>query len=219
VRAAGETFSDIYFLRGFRVQRLRDGEPWSIITTSHHSQYFPNVVSRLDASGKVVSEYWHSGNLWRMEVLDLDRDGTKEIILAGVSNGRHSATVVILDPFKMRGASQEDTAGFQLLDMGVAREKQRVWLPRSCMNRQFRPFPYVTGLVASGEEIRVDTTEWTEGDSVASVSFHLDPAARLRQAAPSSYFVVIHERLRREGRLDHGWSEAEAAELSGLKKP
>jgi hypothetical protein len=213
VRSKTEEFGGPYFIRGFRVARLVEKAPWSILVTSHHHQYFPNVVSRLESSGKVMAEYWHSGNLWRIEAADFGKDGRREVILAGVDNERGEATVVVLDPDRMTGASRERRPEFQLTGLGMAQERSRIWLPRSCINRRFLPFPTVTRLVTTADGIRVDTTEWLDSGRAASLSFQLDRAARLARVVPSSYFLAIHAQLKGEGKLDHNWSPEEQRSL------
>ena len=88
--------------------------------TSHHLAEFPNQFVLLDGkTGINKGEYWHSGFLSLINTMDLDRDGIDEILLGQVNNGRKCATLVVLDPRKVSGASTQDNdRKYQILRSG-----------------------------------------------------------------------------------------------------
>jgi len=59
--------------------------------------------------GKVVGEYWHPGHLLHLAHVDLDGDGREELLLAGVNNGHHAATLVVFDPSNVSGTADQLT--------------------------------------------------------------------------------------------------------------
>lgn len=98
--------------------------PPRIVVSSQLWPWWPNQIAVLDAGGKLVSEYWHSGTLGHLTVADLDGDGREEIVAAGVANGYdHRATLVVLDPDRVFGASNEVRPEFQIHGMGTAQER------------------------------------------------------------------------------------------------
>jgi hypothetical protein len=106
------------------------------IVVANVDPWWPSQVAILDTHGKTMSEYWHSGHLGDMMLADLDGDGREEIIATGVSNGYdHQATLVVLDPDRVSGASTEVRPEFQIHGMGGAQEKLRLLFPRSDFNR------------------------------------------------------------------------------------
>src|SRR5258708_39019554 len=81
----------------------------------------PNQIAVLDSNGKTISEYWHSGGLIDMVLADLDGDGREEIVATGIANGHdHQATLVVLDPDRVFGASTDVRPEFQIHGMGAA---------------------------------------------------------------------------------------------------
>ena len=124
---------------------------------------YPCQVVLLDAAGRPLRTYWHSGHLNLSAVADMDRDGRQELWLGGIANAYKQATVVVLDPETMAGASREEKAGFQLADLGAPREKARLLLYRTELSRSFAPFNRVTEMRAQGDRMVVTTREQTSG--------------------------------------------------------
>jgi hypothetical protein len=119
-----------------RVLKATEKKPPRIVVSSVHIPWWPNQIAVLDSNGKTISEYWHSGTLSDMVLADLDGDGREEMIAAGIANGYdHQATLVVLDPDRVFGASTEVRPEFQIHGMGVAQERLRLLFPRSDLNR------------------------------------------------------------------------------------
>jgi hypothetical protein len=77
-------------------------------------------------------EYWHPGRLHEIDRMDLDQDGSAEILLGGISNGETAATVVVLDPGRMNGRPKVSKFPRKaLLDLPQAQEVARILFPRS----------------------------------------------------------------------------------------
>jgi hypothetical protein len=113
--------------RGARIVAASDIDPW---------WGGPSQVALLDSSGKLISEYWHSGGFGDMVVADLDGYGKEEIIATGVAHGYdYQATLVVLDPDRVTGASNEVVPELQIHGMGEAQERLRLLFPRSDLNR------------------------------------------------------------------------------------
>ena len=121
---------------GLGVLKATANRPPRIVVSSYHVPEYPNQIALLDANGKTVSEYWHSGHLDFLTLADIDGDGREEIIAPGISNGYRQATLVVLDPDKVFGASTEAARPeIQLHGMGAAQEKLRLLFPRSDLNK------------------------------------------------------------------------------------
>jgi DNA-binding winged helix-turn-helix (wHTH) protein len=134
--------------------------PPRIVVSSIHDLWWPSQIARIDANGKTISEYWHSGALSYMMVADLDGDGREEIVATGVSNGNgHQATLVVLDPDRVLGASSETQPEFQIHGMGVAQERLRLLFPRSDLNEALFQFNWATEPRVEGGSIRVTVVE------------------------------------------------------------
>lgn len=132
-------------IRALRTGRLRPVEPLSVLVTAHHTDEDPKVVARLRPEGSAPGEYCHSACLWRLELVDKEGDGPFEVLLAGVNNGWKSATLIALDSQRIKGVSGEKGRGqsLQILDREPSRERKRILLAASCINRASPPFPHI----------------------------------------------------------------------------
>ncbi len=92
---------------GLAVLKAAPGKRRRIVLSSTHMPFYPDQIAVIDANGKTISEYWHSGHLYALTLADLDGDGREEIVAAGISNGYRQATLVVLDPDRVFGASTE----------------------------------------------------------------------------------------------------------------
>ncbi|MFQ6610526.1 MAG: hypothetical protein ACE5D7_06975, partial [Fidelibacterota bacterium] len=100
-------YSDFFSVQFMTIDDFNsDGEKEICVKISHN--YFPKCYMVLSSSGKILSQYWHSGDLTDIGVIDLIPDnGTKELLLAGENNEYKCGVLVILNPFKMYGTSPQ----------------------------------------------------------------------------------------------------------------
>jgi hypothetical protein len=134
---------------GLAVLIAPPGKPRRIVVSSRNELYYPHQIAIVDAWGKSISEYWHSGHLEHL-VLGNDEAGREEIIATGISNGYHQATMVVLDPDRVFGASVEAARPeIQIHGMGAAQERLRLLFPRSDLNQALAVYN-------SGGEVTVD---------------------------------------------------------------
>jgi hypothetical protein len=198
--------------------RERDGTR-RIALTVRHSPRFPNQVAMLSHQGAVLGEYWHSGHLGLMELADLDGDGNPEILLAGISNGYKAATLLVLDPSNLGGASYEEDADYQLQGFGLGREKARILFPRTCINRKFYQYGVPGQLIVQGDSIEVRVSEklTSPGESEAVVFYRLSRKLELTGVVVADGFKAIHRELEAAGRLDHSLTDKEISKLRQLR--
>lgn len=126
-----EPFEPPFRTMDFEIVRLGQGRGSAVLVVSVHEPYYPQQTALISPAGKPLREYWHSGHLLGVAAGDMDRNGTDEIYLAGVSNGYKAATLVVLDPLTMDGASLEANADYQLQGFAPPREVARILLPVS----------------------------------------------------------------------------------------
>lgn len=208
--AAGSTFPPPYLTEGFAVLGTAGRQGRKIAVTSHHLSFYPNQVALLSQDGRLLGEYWHSGHLSRVEAADLDRDGVEEILLAGVSNSYRSATLVILDPRELRGASTEDDVRFQIQGFGLAREKARILFPRTCLNQALEKYNVAKQLAVQEGLVQVGTIErlLPEADT-GGVIYLFTRTLELKSVSFSDRLQAVHRELELAGVLDHRYSQRE----------
>jgi hypothetical protein len=82
----------------------------------------PAQLVVLDFEKRVLGEYWNFGQLADYEVVDTDRDGSKEIVVVGTNNEYDQGCLVVLDPKDMKGTSpQSEARAFSGMAEGTAR--------------------------------------------------------------------------------------------------
>ena len=85
-------------------------QPPRIVAVSNLNPWWggPGQIAVIDSNGSTLADYWHSGGLHDLIIADLEGNGKKEIIATGVAHGYDSqATLVVLDPDRVAGASNE----------------------------------------------------------------------------------------------------------------
>jgi len=176
----------------FLVGKIRKNGPNRIVVASGHNPYWPCQIATLDADGRLVREYWHSGHLKDLQLADLDGDGNNEVYAAGISNAHKTTTLLILDPETLTGASIEPPE-YQLLGFGLPAERARVLLPRSCLNEAIDPYNSIRNLTVDKDGVRVQTLELV-GDA-AGVIHHFSKDLREYHAVLADSYRIAYKRL------------------------
>jgi len=194
------------------VLKTTDQEPRRIVVSSLHIPRWPAQIAILNANGKLVSEYWHSGHLDDMLLADLDSDGKEEIIATGVANGYdHQATLVVLDPDRVFGTSSEVRPEFQIHGMGVAQERLRFLFPRSDLNRALFQFNVATQPTFEQGTVRLTVLECITPPG-CHIWYEFDKNFRLIAAfAGGDEFRSAHERFFQTGKAAHTLTAEEQA--------
>lgn len=188
-----------------------------IVVASNHDPYYPNQISVLDAQGRMVSDYWHSGHLDHLILADLDGDGREEIVATGISNGYRQATLVVLDLDHVWGASAEAARPeVQLHGMGTAQERVRLLFPRSDLNRAL--FMYNEAMEAAFERgrIRVPVRE-CDVPTWCYVWYEFDAGFQLRSVTASDQLRSAHAAFYANQPGRHVFEPAEEAEFRKVR--
>jgi hypothetical protein len=194
------------------VLKATERRPARIVVSSQYWPWWANQIAMLDSSGKEISEYWHSGALSSIALADLDGDGREEIIAAGIANGYdHQATLVVLDPDRVFGASTEVRPEFQIHGMGVAQEKLRLLFPRSDLNRALYQFNRAQDPTVEHGGLRLTVAECI-APLGCYIWYEFDKNFRLIAAfAGGDEFRSAHNRFYQTGENAHTLSAEEQA--------
>jgi hypothetical protein len=182
----------VFSIAAFGVTKPRNHQPRRIVLSSNHFPYYPNQIAMVSPDGKTISEYWHSGHLDYMTLADLDGDGREEIIATGISNGYHQATMVVLDPDRVFGASTEaERPEIQLHGMGTGKEQLRILLPRSDLNRATLVYNRALEASVDRDRIQVPVRE-CELVPDCDVFYEFDKSFNLLSTKASDAFRSAH---------------------------
>ena len=206
-----------YWTHALGVLKATEKRPPRIVVLSQHNPWWPSQIAILDTNGKAISEYWHSGGLSSLALADLDGDGKEEIIAAGVSEYDHQATLVVLDPDRVFGASAEVRPGFQIHGMGVAQERLRLLFTRSDLNRALFQYNMATEPTVQHGIIRLTVLECITPPG-CRIYYEFDKNVHLISAyAGSDEFRSAHEKYYQNGKDAHTLSAEEQAAFQKVR--
>ena len=205
-----------FLTHALRVLRATANEPPRIVVSSQHHPWWENQVAILDANGKMISEYWHSGVLSYIALADLYGDGKEEIVATGVTNGYLQATLVVLDPERVSGASTEVRDKFQIHGMGVANERLRLLFARSDLNKALFSFNVAVEPAVEHGSIRLTVEECLVPLGCA-VWYEFDKNLHLITAYAGDDFRSAHARFYQNGKDAHPFTAEEQAELQKVR--
>jgi serine/threonine protein kinase len=202
-----------YVTHSLGILKATETRPLRIVVASQQVPWWPTQIALLDSNGKTTSEYWHSGGVLSMTVADLYGDGKEEIIAAGIANGYdHQATLVVLDPDRMFGASKEVRPEFQIHGMGDAQERLRLLFPRSDLNRALYQYNQALDPTVEHGVLRVKVAECINALTGCQIWYEFDKNIHLIAAyAGSDEFRSAHNKFFQTGKNAHTLSAEEQA--------
>lgn len=178
-----------------------------IVVSSIHHQESPNQVAVLDGRGKLVGEYWHPGHLHSMAFADLGGNGRQKLLLAGVNNAQHSATMIVFDPDHVGGTSTElADASLGLRGFAPGTEVAIVFFPRTCLvleGPKRDPYNRVVGLTVTKDRLELVVTPGIDRSDPRGLLYDLDYDLRVRSVDALPQFQQSHLEMERAGILKH----------------
>jgi hypothetical protein len=194
----------------------RGGRKAVLVISVHNSEEFSQVCL-LSPTGERTQEYWHAGHVGNMPdavaIGDPGGAGSNLLFLSGISNPRRAATLVVLDPAAMSGASWEDAPRDRLEGFPTAKETVRIFFPRSRANLASGSL-YNRGrqITLRAGFIGVETQENWANDN-ASINYSIKPSDfTVYQVGFADSFRMFQARLRTEGKIRQEFQESEESE-------
>ncbi len=182
----------IYRSFGLVVLKAAGGKPRRIVVSSGNDPWWPDQIAMIDTKGKTISEYWHSGHLDHLILADLDGNGQEEIIATGISNGYHQATMIVLDPDGVSGASTEAARPeLQIHGMGAAQERLRLLFTRSDLNKALYVYNAGGEVSVQNGSIQLSIEECLEPEG-CPVWYQFDKGFSLVTAYADEQFRTAH---------------------------
>lgn len=214
VSSGRDSFKPPFRVGDFRVVRLGPGKGLAVILASRHQMEYPLQAALFSPQGRLLREYWHSGQLLQVTVGDADGDGRDEIYLSGISNARKAATLVVLDPLEMQGASLEVDQSYQLQGFPAPRERARILFPVSRPARNLADYALArkTILLQGAAVTMVSEIPWL-GDWSSEVQYHFTPSLELSQVGVADNYETS---LRRAGRQNQRLTPRDLEDLKKL---
>jgi hypothetical protein len=207
-----------YVTERLGVLKAIGAEKRRIVVSSHHHLFYPHQIAIVDPNGKTVSEYWHSGMLEYLTLADLDGNGREEIVASGISNGYRAATLIVLDPDHVSGASIEAARPeVQIGGMEPAHERLRLVFPRSDLNLAQQPYNRGRQVILDRDRIRFDVMECQAPAGVGcAITYEFDTKFNLHQAVADDTFRGAHKQFYLNRKDDHPFSAEEEAQFQKI---
>ncbi|MFY9854095.1 MAG: hypothetical protein WAK26_09495 [Terracidiphilus sp.] len=211
-----EEHSAIYTTFGFGVLRAAPGQARRIVVSSNEL-YYPHQIAIVDAHGKTISEYWHSGHLAHLALVTLEPGGGEQIIATGISNGYHQATMIVLDPNRVFGASTEAARPeIQIRGMGAAQERLRLLFPRSDLNKSLAVYSQAMAVYVDQGVVHLPVLE-CELVPRCYMWYAFDKDFQLLSASPDDQFRSAHKEFYLKSKTDHAFSAEEEAQFQKVR--
>lgn len=198
----GVLYSDQYRFYHMEAGDFTHSGNIEIVAAAHHNSWNPNVLLRLDGkSGKLVSEFWHPGELREFGHKDLGHDGVEDLVYGGQNNRLQHACVTVFDPRTIVGSAPAPEEYYPK-EFPAGTEKYYVIFPASDL-KQFATdiTNEVSGLQISNDriiEVIVNEPLATYG---GTLYYYFDSSLTCINVRPSDSFTAAHNQLERDGKL------------------
>jgi hypothetical protein len=172
-----------------------NNDPIIIIISTQRYQ-FPCQVTVLTNKGEKVGEYWNSGYFNDYLYIDIDEDGEKEILLAGMNNEFKKGCIAVFDPISLYGSSPQIEDSYRCKDLNLGSEKYYILFPRTDVDL-IENSPIETIM-----EIESHTNQKISARTqVSCISFFFDYNMRCDQVQLSHDFEKKHKNAFTQGKI------------------
>ncbi|NHZ84512.1 MAG: hypothetical protein GWP19_01355 [Planctomycetia bacterium] len=114
-----------------------DGDGKKEIICVASNVYFPTRIVILSHDGKLISDFWNSGNIYDIVVHDLySENDTKEVIVSGINNEERNGILFIIDPFHSYGTSPQINPNYKNQDVSNGNELYYLKFPSTHFKRE-----------------------------------------------------------------------------------
>ncbi len=166
-----------------------------------HLTWWSSIVVILDAKGRRLSRFIHSGQIRALAVVE---GLTGPLVLAGgVSNAWRAASLAVLDGRRVAGHSP-DPAGSSYECLGCGDDlpaRYFLFPPSEIVRATDQSYNFLARIRRVGTALQARTHE-SEGDLFAELLFEFSPQLELTNAAAGDNWGT-HDRLQAAGKLDH----------------
>ncbi len=121
--------SELFSIKNFLVDDFVKGAEKEILVISRLAAFFPCQLAMINHSGRVIGEYWHPGDIRFAVFTDLNEDGEKELLCAGINNRLNWRSVVFILDVKELVGKQQGPPYHIFGNLKPAREEKYVVFP------------------------------------------------------------------------------------------
>lgn len=219
----GRTFRDPFgeYTQDYTGHILRslsiDGKPY-VLSIATHRLWHPSQVALLDPrTGTAVEEFWHPGALTHALVADLDRDGSDELLLAGVNNPGPGAGSPVLMTLRLPFSRNPPAPTSLLGTLSSGGPTAYVAFARPDVLEAQGGLAAISHLLHEDSGSLVVRARFT-ANGVTNLTYRLDPNLELRELFTTIDVQTAHDVLAKSGALDHAFAAPELTWLRTLRR-
>jgi hypothetical protein len=203
-----EVYSPDYTIRGFVFFDLNKDKDLEIAVNSNQIPDFPTQLVLLNSSGEKIGEYWNAGRFVDIDCLDLDEDGKKEIVIAGMNNEYKKSCIAVFDSQNIQGGSPQENEKYICDNLERGTEKYYVLLPRL-------DWAYKNNILESISQINnLKNRRISFVTKVSRVIYEFSYDFKVLKIRPSHATEVMYNDSLQEGRIDFDLNEQYVEYLS-----
>ena len=206
LRCGGKLFSPDFRIAGFHTHDLDGDGRLETVVESFQAPDWPCQLAVLDASGKMVGEFWNAGYLRELAYHDIDGDGREELLVVGVNNEYRGGCLIVFDTRNIRGSSPQ-TGEFACDGLAAGSELYYVTVPYLDVSEAMGN--RVDGL----RNIGITENGWIRLTASTGLWYEFGFDLKCVQISWGHGYIVRHEAMVKAGRIGSVLDEAYRAKL------
>jgi len=203
------TYSDYYRIYGLDLFDINNDGNLEVYLITSHQPHSPSELIALYTSGKANGEFANWGRIHDIAFADLDIDGKKEVIIAGMSDEYGKGFLAVFDSDRISGSSPQGEK-YACKDCGPGSEKYYILFPRTDVDIILKPDKVSIEAI---HLLQPDRIELFTG--VSEIFIELDYRLEVQDIKGTDFFNNQHRELRAAGKIN---SELNDAYYENLKK-
>jgi hypothetical protein len=212
IECGGMTFPPNSVIVGFIVVDLAGDGRNEILCISHALNEWPTRLMVLDVGGRELGTYWNSGQFIDLAAVDIDKDGRREILAAGLNNESRRGCLIVLDSADVHGSSPQAEAEYTCQGLGPGSELYYLLFPRTDVDRLAYPVECMGDITVLGN----DTIRITA--AVSHLIYDLDFGMRVKSVILSHSFQQKYNDFWHDGKIRPEFTEDYGRELKDTLK-
>jgi hypothetical protein len=201
LNCGGKIFSPDYRIAGFYTHDLDGDSRLETVVESFQAPDWPCQLAVLDASGKMIGEFWNAGYLRELTYHDLDGDGREELIVCGVNNEYRGGCLIVFDTRKIGGSSPQ-TGEFACDGLGAGSELYYVTVPYLDVSKA------MGNLVDGLRDIGITENNWIRVTTTTGLWYEFGFDLKCPQISWGHGYIVRHDDMVKAGRIASVLDEA-----------
>ncbi|HWI16195.1 MAG TPA: hypothetical protein VNT81_00500 [Vicinamibacterales bacterium] len=181
---------------------IEDSSPRRLAVAAHHWVWSPSLIAILDDRGNRIGTYANHGWIEQLHWIARDR-----LVFGGFHEARNGGLVGLLDPADLDAQTPEEPGSqHHCATCGKNQPIRLAVMPRSEVNLATQSRFNRALIERAGDRLMVRTVEFPplDGQGAADAIYEFSSSLDLVSATYSQRYWETHDRLERDGRLDHG---------------